>query len=63
MQIPRYVTGAFLFGLIWAVIAYTQGHITDLKRLAVLFLLFGVMGSILSWGLTVLLNWYKNRNS
>ncbi len=61
MQIPRYVTGAFLFGLIWATIAYTQGHITDLQRLAVLFLLFGVMGSAISWALTRALNWYKNR--
>ena len=61
MQIPRYVTGAFLFGLIWAVIAYTQGHITDLKRLAVLVLLVGVLGSALSWALTQALNWYKNR--
>ena len=61
MQIPRYVTGAFLFGLIWAVIAYTQGHITDLKRLAVLFLLFGVLGSALSWALTRAINWYKSR--
>lgn len=62
MQIPRYVVGAFLFGLIWAVIAYTQGHITDLQRLAVLVLLFGVLGSALSWALTKALQWYKNRN-
>ncbi len=61
MQIPRYVTGAFLFGLIWAVIAYTQGHITNLQRLAVLVLLFGVLGSALSWALTRALNWYKGR--
>jgi hypothetical protein len=62
MQIPRYVVGAFLFGLIWATIAYTQGHITNLQRLAVLVLLFGVLGSALSWGLTKLLTWYKNRS-
>ncbi len=61
MQIPRYVTGAFLFGLRWAVIAYTQGHITNLQRLAVLVLLFGVLGSALSWALTRALNWYKGR--
>ena len=62
MQIPRYVTGAFLFGLIWAVIAYTQGHITNLQKLAALTLLFGVLGSAISWALTKALQWYKNRN-
>ena len=61
MQIPRYVVGAFLFGLIWAAIAYTQGHITNLERLAILVLLFGVLGSALSWALTKALNWYKDR--
>jgi hypothetical protein len=61
MQIPRYVVGAFLFGLIWAAIAYTQGHITDLQRLAVLVLLFGVLGSAISWVLTKALQWYKDR--
>lgn len=61
MQIPRYVTGAFLFGLIWAVISYANGNITDLKKLAVLVLLFGVLGSALSWALSKALNWFKNR--
>ena len=61
MQIPRYVVGAFLFGLIWAVIAYTQGHITNLQRLAILVLLFGILGSVLSWALTKALEWYKSR--
>tara|TARA_B100001146_G_C15991032_1_gene352584 strand:+ start:252 stop:440 length:189 start_codon:yes stop_codon:yes gene_type:complete len=62
MKIPRYVVGAFLFGLIWATIAYTQGHITNLERLAILVLLFGVLGSVLSWALSKALIWYKNRN-
>lgn len=61
MQIPRYVVGAFLFGLIWASIAFTQGHITDFKRLAVGVLLFGILGSGISWALSKALNWYKNR--
>ncbi|MDA0652902.1 MAG: hypothetical protein O3C49_06465 [Proteobacteria bacterium] len=63
MQIPRYVTGAFLFGFIWAVITYFNGNITDLQRLAVLVILFGVLGSALSWILSKALAWYKNRNS
>ena len=62
MQIPRYVTGAFLFGLIYVVIQYTQGHITNLQVLSVHFILFGVLGSALSWALTKALQWYKNRN-
>lgn len=62
MRIPRYVVGAFLFGLVWAVITYTQGHITDLRRLAVLVLMFGILGSVLSWGLSRLLRWYRNRS-
>ena len=62
MQVPRYVVGAFLFGLIWATIAYTQGHITNLEKLAILVLLFGVLGSVLSWALSKVLIWFKNRN-
>ena len=62
MKIPRYVVGAFLFGLIWVTIAYTQGHITNLERLAILVLLFGVLGSVLSWALSKALIWFKNRN-
>jgi hypothetical protein len=61
MQIPRYVVGAFLFGLVWASIVYTQGKITDLGELAILVLLFGIVGSALSWGLALLLRWYRNR--
>jgi hypothetical protein len=62
MQIPRYVIGAFLFGLIWASIVYTQGKITDLGTLAILVLLFGIFGSALSWGLALLIAWYKKRS-
>jgi len=62
MQIPRYVVGAFLFGLIWAVISYANGNITDLQKLSVLVILFGVLGSAISWALSKALNWFKNRN-
>ena len=61
MQIPRYVVGAFLFGLVWASIAYTQGHITDLGRLAVGVVIFAVLGSALSWGLSRVLQYFKDR--
>jgi hypothetical protein len=62
MQIPRYVTGAFLFGLMWAVITYVNGNITDLQKLSALVILFGVLGSALSWVLSKILTWYKKRN-
>jgi hypothetical protein len=62
MQIPRYVVGAFLFGLIWASIVYTNGKVTDLATLAVGALSIGVFGSALSWGLAKLLEWYRNRS-
>ena len=61
MQIPRYVLGAFLFGLVWASIAYTQGHITDFQQLAIGVLVFVVVGSALSWGLARLLQWFRDR--
>lgn len=61
MQIPRYVVGAFLFGLIWASIAYTQGHITDFQKLAAGVLIIFVFGSALSWGLARLLRWIRDR--
>ena len=61
MNIPRYVAGAFLFGLVWATIVYTQGKITDFGQLAMLVLMFGVVGSALSWALARLLQWYKDR--
>ena len=62
MQIPRYVVGAFLFGVVWASIVYTQGKITDLSTLAMLVLMFGILGSALSWALAKLIDWYKNRS-
>jgi ABC-type Fe3+-siderophore transport system permease subunit len=62
MQVPRYVVGAFLFGLIWAVISYTNGNIRDLEKLSILVILFGVLGSVLSWALSKALNWFNNRN-
>ena len=61
MNVPRYVIGAFLFGIVWASIAYTQGHITDLRQLAVGVLVFVVAGSALSWGLARLLRWLRDR--
>jgi len=60
MRIPRYVTGALLFALIWAAIAYTQ-HGWELKRLVGGVLAFLIVGSALSWLLTVILRWLKNR--
>ncbi len=62
MQIPRYVVGAFLFGLIWAAIVYSNGKVTDITQLAAGVLFVGVVGSILSWGLTKLIHWYKSRS-
>ena len=61
MNIPRYVAGAFLFGLVWATLVYTQGKITDLGQLAMLVLMFGIVGSAVSVGLALLLQWLKNR--
>ena len=61
MQIPRYVVGAFLFSLIWASIAYTQGHITDFRILLIGIVFFVIVGSLISWGLACLLRWYKDR--
>ena len=61
MRIPRYVTGAFLFALIWAAIVYVNGKMTDPLQLLVMVVMFTVIGSALSWFLSVLLNWYKNR--
>ena len=62
MQIPRYVVGAFLFALIWASIVYTQGKVTDLRSLAIMIVIFSVLGSALSWGLSKLIEWFKNRS-
>jgi len=62
MQIPRYVVGAFLFGLIWASIVYTNGKVTDLGALAMGVMIIGVFGSALSWGLSKLIAWYRNRH-
>lgn len=61
MQIPRYVTGAILFALIWAAIVYVNGTMTHLPTLAVMVLIFIVIGSVLSWLLTLLVNWLRNR--
>ena len=61
MQIPRYVVGAFLFGLLWASIVYTRGKVTDFGDLAIGILFFVVFGSLLSWGLARLLRWYKDK--
>lgn len=61
MNISRYVAGAFLFGLVWATLVYTQGKVTDLGQLAMLVLMFGIVGSALSIGLALLLQWFKNR--
>ena len=62
MEIPRYVVGAFLFGGIYGSIQYVNGNITDLYVLSVHVLIFGILASALSWALTKLLQWFKNRN-
>ena len=62
MQIPRYVVGALLFALIWAAIAYTQQGVRDPKQLIAGVLLFFVLGSGLSWALTLIVKWLKNRS-
>ncbi len=61
MQIPRYVVGALLFALIWAAIAFTQQGVRDPKQLLAGVLLFFVLGSGLSWVLTILVKWFRNR--
>ncbi|MEK9683816.1 MAG: hypothetical protein VW226_04655 [Rhodospirillaceae bacterium] len=61
MQIPRYVTGAILFALIWAAIAYVNGGIRDFRVLAIGVIAFIILGSLLSWALTKLFTWYKKR--
>ncbi|MGB0631182.1 MAG: hypothetical protein ACPGRZ_10850 [Alphaproteobacteria bacterium] len=46
----RYVTIGLAFGLIWAVIQYTNGSITDFKILAGPVIVFGAAG-LLMWGI------------
>jgi len=60
MQIPRYVVGAALFALMWAAITYVQ-HGWELKKLAVYTVAFFVVASVLSWVLTMIITWLKNR--
>jgi hypothetical protein len=56
----RYVTIGQGFGLIWAVIQYTNGSITDLKVLAGPVIVFGAAG-LLMWGLRRALIALRNR--
>lgn len=60
-EIPRYVVGAFLFGLIWATIAYTQQGITDFRQLGVGILVFVVFGSALGWAMRRAILWFRGR--
>ena len=53
-ELPRLV-------LVWATLVYTQGKVTDLGQLAMLVLMFGVVGSALSVGLAFLIQWLKKR--
>ena len=46
----RYVLIGLGFGLIWAIIQYTNGSITDFKVLAGPVIVFGAAG-LLMWGL------------
>ena len=57
----RFVTVAFLFGLIWASIQYTQGRITDFKVLAVQVAVFVVLGAGLCWIVQKAVQWYRDR--
>lgn len=60
-EIPRYIVGAVLFGLIWVVIQYSQNHITDLKVLTAHFLVFVVLGSLVGWVVRMVLLWFRDR--
>lgn len=46
----RYVLIGLGFGLIWAVIQYTNGNVTDFNILAGPVIVFGAMGLVM-WGI------------
>lgn len=63
-MIPRFARNlfiAFLFGLIWASIQYTQGRITDLRVLAINIVVFMIFGGLLILGVQTLVDWYRRR--
>ncbi len=64
MLSPRFrrnILVAFLFGLIWASIQYTQGRVTDLGVLALSIAVFTVAGSLLCWCVQTAVDWFKRR--
>ena len=56
----RYVVIGLAFGLIWAVIQYTNGSITDFTVLAGPVIVFGAAG-LLMWGFRRAVIALKNR--
>ena len=58
---PRYLTVASCFALIWASIQYTQGRITNLAILATYMVVFVVLGSVLCWAMEKIVRWYRHR--
>ncbi len=60
-RLTRNLFIAFLFGLIWASIQYTQGRITDLRVLAINILVFMVAGGVLIWLVQLLVDWFRRR--
>ena len=60
-EIPRYVTGAILFGLIWVVIQYTQAHITDPRVLGAHFIVFVLLGSLVGWTVRTVIMWVRGK--
>jgi hypothetical protein len=60
-ELPRYVVGAILFGLIWATIAYTQQGVRDFGVLATGVLVIIVFGVAMGWGLRKAIIWFRTR--
>jgi hypothetical protein len=58
---PRFVVVAFLFGLVWVSIVWSKGQIREIDRLAVHFLIFVVVGSLLGWTMRIIVRWWHGR--
>lgn len=58
---PRYVVAAFLFGLVWVSIVWSKGQIRELDRLALNFLLFVALGSLLGWAVRAIVRRWLER--
>jgi hypothetical protein len=57
----RYATGALLFGLIWASIAYIRHGITDWRVLAANVFVFVVVGTLVCLVVSYVINAIKSR--